>query len=313
MGMRTLYLICVSLFYLSLSLISSSLYAQTPVSQITAGDLIDPNRDWGLSYFNLSAADASLLDDGAASWNLYQFFAFNYRFDWSRRISARVAFSTQTPGAYDSRGNVRSFDTKGNDFHIVYNDFNTAELPGEWDLSSAYYLYLPTSENSRNRRWIARVRAWYNFETKLNRKTLFAIWVKPEYFFNTQKAFRRETFNTAADGSTFFRVSAANNTRATLETSAVTTYALNSTLSPQLSFGFTQTWMEDSSQLQNQTIFRDSLTIQLASWININRQLRFLAGIGNEIGLTNRSTPKTFRLFHPEENQIYVLTFWNLF
>jgi len=287
--------------------------AQQPVSQISAQDLIDANRDWGLSYFNFSSTRSGLANEGPSSWNIYQFIAFNYRFDWSRRLSIRASFTTKTPGVYDKRGNVNDFNTQPGDLHFVYNQFNLLELPHEWDLSAAYYLYLPTSENSIERRWIARTRAWFNFETKVNRRTLLAVWIRPEYFLNTQKSFRKETNNVAPDGTLFSRVRAVNNTRGTLQTSIVASYAATQIFTPQVSLGYNQTWTENSKFVRDQATYRDSLGFELATWITINRSLRLLAGYSNEVGLTNRYTSQKPRLFHADDSQYFLMTFWNLF
>jgi len=294
-------------------LLSFHAEAQEPVSQITAQDLLDAHRDWGLSYFNFSSTQAGLADEGPSSWGIYQFVAFNYRFNWSRRLSIRAPFLTQTPGVFDRRGNVRNFNTQAGDFHLVYNQFNLLELPNEWDMSAAYYFYLPTSENSIDRRWIARTRAWFNFERKLNRRTLFAVWFRPEFFLNTQKSFRRETHNLAPDGTLFSRVRATNNTKGSLQTSIVATYAVNPTFSPQLSLGYNQTWTENSEFIRDQATYRDSVGLELATWITINRTLRLLAGYSNEVDITNRFTSEEPRLLQSEDSQYFIMTFWNLF
>lgn len=289
-------------------------FAQQPISQISAQDLLDPNRDWGLSYFNFSSTQVGLANEGPSSWSIYQFIAFNYRFDWSRRLSIRAPFTTQTPGVYDRRGNVNNFNTQPGDFHIVYNQFNLLELPHEWDLSASYYLYFPTSENAIAKRWVARTRAWFNLETKLNRRTLFAVWIKPEYFINTQKSFRRETNNLAPDGTIFSRVKASNNTRGTLQTSIVTSYAVSQIFTPQITLSYNQTWTENSEFVRDQATYHDSFGVELATWITINRSLRLLAGYSNEVGITNRFTSQEPpRLFQADDSQYFIMTFWNLF
>jgi hypothetical protein len=287
--------------------------AQQPVSQISAQDLLDANREWGLSYFNFASTAANLANEGPSSWGIYQFVAFNYRFNWSERLSLRLPFTTQTPGMHDPRGNVRNFNTQRGDIHLVYNQFNLLELPYEWDMSASYYIYLPTSDNAISRRWIARTRAWFNFETKLNRRTLFAVWVQPEYFINTQKSFRKETNNLAPDGSVFYRVRAANNTKGSLQTSLVASYALNSIFTPQVTLGYNQIWTENSEFITDQATYRDSIGLQLATWITINRTLRLLAGYSNEVNMTNRFRSEEPKFLQPEDSQYFIMTFWNLF
>lgn len=287
--------------------------AQEAISQINVTNNFGGSRDWSLSYFNFSSASAELTEQGATSWNLYQYIAWNYRLDYSKRFGARVAFNTQTPGTYDRRGNVRNLETKASDVHFVYSDYNLAEFPYEWDLTGSFYLYLPTSESSQQKKWITRTRAWFNFEKKLNRKTLFAVSFRPEYYFNSQKSYRRETFNTAADGRTFHSVRANNNTLGSLDSSLSASYALSKTFSPQLSIGLNQIWMEQSEHITEQPSYRDSFNLELASWITINRQLRFLAGYSNDVGLTNRFFPEQqFQLMRPSESQFFVMTFWSL-
>ncbi|MCS6837267.1 MAG: hypothetical protein NZ480_00330 [Bdellovibrionaceae bacterium] len=289
------------------------IFGQTPISQITAVDVADPTQDWGLSYFNLASSSVELANTGASSWFSYHYLAANYRYSFSRRLSIRLPFTTTTPGVYDQRNNTRQFDTQLADIHFVYNDFQFKEFPNEWDLSASFYLYLPTSQTAKERGWFTRLRAWFNLEKKLNRRTLFAVWLKPDYYFNTQKAYRSERVRTASDGTTFTQLRAFNNQRGELETSLVLNYSFNRVLAPQVAIVYTQNFMEDSVYAFDRTTYRDSLGINVATWVQINQQLRFLVGYSTQRGLTNALPWEQGPLGAPSQSEYTLMTFWNFF
>ena len=304
----------VILVYLGMMVITYSVYAQNVLSQMAAQDLIDTNANWGLSYFNFSSTSVQLADEALSSWNIYQHIAFNYRFNWSRRVSLRLPMNTTTPGVYDQRGNVRDFESRLGDVHLVYNQFALAEFPHEWDLNATYYIYLPTSDQAKERRWLARLRAWFTFEHQLNSKTLFSVWFQPEYFLNTQKAFRNETRRVRPDGSEFISVRAQNNVQLKLSSSLVLTHTLSKVFSPQIVFEYEQTWTENSAHIVNANTYFDQIALQLGSWINVSRNFRFLVGYENSVRLTNRfGPPGQPQFFTPENSQYYIMTFFNIF
>ncbi|MCX7675480.1 MAG: hypothetical protein N2Z70_06595 [Bdellovibrionaceae bacterium] len=287
-------------------------WAQSPESQIVAQDNLFSNSPWGVSYFNFSSTSVGLAEEGMSSWNIYQYIALNRRFDWSNRLSIRVPFTTQTPGVYDSRKNVRSWNTQLNDFHVVFNQFQFLELPHEWDVSGSYYMYLPTSESSKERKWLTRLRAWWTLEHRPSRRSMVALWVEPEYFLNTQKAYRSVQVNTAPDGRTFERVFARNNMQGSLQVSLVYSYAIHNRFTPQISLYHDQQWFEDSQFVTGADTYRSALGAQFASWIQINRTLRFLAGYSTEVAQTGRFAQDA-KWFDPRNSQYFIMTFWNLF
>lgn len=287
-------------------------WSQTPTSQIFAEDQVNFSSPWGVSYFNFASSSVGLMDEGAASWNIYHHVAFNRRWDWSRRLSLRIPFFTQTPGVHDRRENVRNFSTQLGDLHAVWNHFQFLELPHEWDVNASYYLYLPTSENSQRRRWITRLRAWWTLEHRPNRRSLMAFWIQPQYFFNTQKAYRDDQPRISADGRTFQRVFARNNLQRELKLSWVFNYALNTTFTPQLLMGYNQSWFENSQFVDRGDLYRSSWELQVGTWLKVSRTLKFLAGYIHEYPVTGRFAENA-QWFDPQNSTYFVMTFWNFF
>ncbi len=303
----------ISFIFLTIFYFSIFSKAQEATSIISSStDVLNPLGNWGLSYFNFSNANLGIANTGSASWNIYQYLAWNYKFDQTQRLSLRAAFNTSTPGPYDSRGNVNSLSTKSGDAHIVYSNYSLGEYPGEWDLTGAFYAYLPTSESSLNKKWVTRLKGRFELSKKMTKKWLLTLSTEPEYYLNTQKSYRKVTQNTAADGRIYSKVYANENQKAELNSGVQASYNLNKTFIPQVKLSYNQMWNEDSDQV-NWNGYSDSINLELSSWVEVSRTLRFIVGYSNQIGLTNRSFPKEVRYFHPDESQIQVLTFWNLY
>lgn len=266
---------------------------------------------WGMSYFNFTSGEVEYVNRGGGSWNIYQYVSLNRKLSPSSKFSVRPAFNSQTAGVYDNYGNTRPMKTELSDFHVSYADYELASFPGDWELSGMFYAYLPTSESSQAKKWALRLRSWMILEKPLNRYWSIGYNAKPEYFFNTQRAYRNEKTNLSPDGREFKSVRADNNKLAKLDHYVQISRYVNRTITPQLDLGFTHEWYETSAEADSRALVSDKFKIAPNAEIQVNRQLRFIVGLENSIDVRDRRG-KPFKLFQEEDNQYYLMTFWTI-
>ncbi len=269
-----------------------------------------PLGGWGLSYFNIATADSERVNTGGASWNIYQYLSGNYKFAADQRFAVRLPFTTKTAGVYNRFGNVTPLETTLDDMHIVYNNYALASFPWEWDLSGTFYAYAPTSKRSQDKKWITRLRAWFMFQKALDRNWTVSYNIKPEYFVNSQRAYRREINDTRADGSTFTSVRAENNQQAEVQHYLEINRYWNRYFTPSLEVGFNTTWYETSDEANYSDLIREQFMISPGTWIHFSRGFRIKIGVENQHNI--RTPQKPFALFREEDNQYKLLTFWTI-
>lgn len=279
-------------------------------SAMSADDGIAEGSVWGLSYFNLTTADMKYVNRGGASWYMYQYLAFNYKFAADQRFAIKPTFSTETPGVYDDRGNTKKMKFDLGDLHVTYSNYNLANFPNEFDLSGTFYLYLPTSESSQKKKWVTRIRSWLILTRVIDQNWTIRYNAKPEYFFQTQKSFRNETTKTAADGSEFTSVRAENNKIGELDHYLEFSRYFNETFRPQFTVGFVHEWYHPSEEANYKDSLSEKLKLGLNTWIEVNRKLRFLVGVDNEVEI--RRPQGDFELFQEKDNGYFVMTFWTI-
>lgn len=287
--------------------------AQDNAHILDAIEGVSPDSDstWGLSYFNLTAANLPLVNRGGASWNIYQYLSFNYKFDGGKqRFGIRPTFITQTAGVVNSFGDTVPMETRIHDFHLTYSNYEMGTMPGDWDVSGTFYLYFPTSKSSQDKKWATHVSSWMIFDRAINRDWNITWNFKPHYWFNTQKAYRSEKTTTSPNGSSFTRVYANNN-----QTAEVTQYFeisryFNSIFTPQLSIGTQHEWYSDSNEANSNPAVTDALIVAPSTWIEVNRKLRFIFQIENQIDI--RTPKQDFQLFRESELQYLIFTFWTI-
>ncbi|MFN7728264.1 MAG: hypothetical protein ACK5P7_03835 [Bdellovibrio sp.] len=266
---------------------------------------------WGLSYFNFSSGDMEYVNRGGGSAYIYQYLSFNYKFAPDQRFAIRPAFGTETAGVYDNFGNTRPMSTKLSDLHVTYSNYNLASFPNEFDLSGTFYLYAPTSESAQKKKWAARIRSWLILKRTINRNWTVTYNAKPEYFFNTQKAYRNERENTDPAGQKFLSVRADNNKLGELDHYIEVSRYANKWFTPQLSVGWVYEWYQDSKEADSRDLVSETFKIAPSTWINVNRQLRFIVGVENQVNI-RRPSEGQFRLFREQDNQYYLMTFWTI-
>lgn len=270
----------------------------------------DQPATWGVSYFNLTAADLAQVNRGAASWNIYQYVSFNYKLSPVERIGLRPTFITTTAGVYDNYGDTRPMETRIHDFHVTYSNYEMGTMPGDWDVSGTFYLYLPTSQTAQDKKWSAHIASWMIFDRMINRDWSITWNFKPHYWFNTQKAYRKETSSEAPDGSTFNKVYAENNEMGEITQYFELSRYFNRYFTPQIAVGTEHEWYTDSNEANSKPALIENFVIAPSTWIMVNRSLRFIFQIENSINI--RNPQQEFQLFRESELQYLIFTFWTI-
>ena len=248
---------------------------------------------WGVSYFNYSTSPQEAVDKGSGSWNIYQYVSLNYKLSRNTRFHIRPAFSIQTPG-FDERDTSRPFETRDNDFHIAFSQYQMLPEGSDYDLVGRYYAYLPTTKSSQSKKWVTRLRAWMTLERYFTKDFYISYNFKPDYYVNTQKAYKTDT---SYGGKTD------NNQIGALDHYFEIGYKLNKWFYPQVDIGAMHEWYHSSDEADSMPALIEQFKIAPNTWINVTRDLRFIAGIEYDYNI------KTPRLGNPDTVTYYILTF----
>jgi hypothetical protein len=269
------------------------------------------SSNWGLSYFNLASGEAQRVNEGGASWFSYQYLSFNYRMSWSERFSIRPTVVTHTAGIKDNFGNTRPMESELGDLHLVYSNFNMMSFPGEWDLAGRFFLYLPTSKSSQNKRQIFAIRSWLTFKNVLNRYWTFQYHFEPRYFQQSQKAYRYETVNISPSGRSFNRVRSRLNQFAEVSNRIELERYFNPTITGTITAAFEHEWYHDSEQVREADLSKESFSAGLGAWVNALRSLRFKLSVDSTVNL--KKPREEDRLFTDRTTQYVLMTFWTIY
>lgn len=294
-------------------LISLSLQSSLVFAQGSSSSSIETKKEsgprWGLSYFNFSTSDASISNYNLASWNIYQYFSINYILNKNERFTFRPSFIVQTSGVMDNFGNSRGFTSFPSDFHMTYSNYELKRWNSDLNFSGTFYLYLPTTEFSQNKKWAARTSAWLILDNQISTKWKLSYNMKPDYYWLTQKSYRNEKVKTLANGGTSTDVYPDANMIGKLDHYAELTYSVSDNFSPGLAVGLIHEWYADSQWTTNK-LNTDRFKFSPNVFFRVHPQLAFITGVENKIDI--RDPKKSFSLFREEENQYYVMTFWTL-
>jgi hypothetical protein len=264
---------------------------------------------WGFSYFNLAISDAQTANYGGASWNMYQYFQTAYKANRTERYTLRYAYNTQTSG-FNRFGQTQESKTTAADLHATYSNFALAKFT-DWNLSGTFYAYAPTSESSIEKKWTARVSSWLIFENKLDRNWTLTYNSKPDYYFNTQKAYRSERETTLPDGTKIVSAKAQNNMIGKYDHYFEISRYLNKTFTPSANIGVVHEWYYPSEQANTKDSVVENFKLSLGSWVYVNSNLKFIVAADNRIDLRDRRGNEA-QLFRESEIGYTIFTFWTI-
>lgn len=295
----------------SATLPAATVAAPVNTSSTSVSGAPAPSSPWGLSYYNFGSVNSDVANYGGASWSVYQYFSLNYKMNKDERFTVRAPFTTKTSG-FGSDGQNQQMSTTAGEFQGTYSNYSLAKLPGDWNLSGTFYGYLPTSESAQEKRWAARVSSWLIFEKKINSDWTITYNAKPDYYFNTQKAYRAERpqFNRAT-GETTIVAKYYNNMIGKYDQYFELSRRINDTFTPFVASGVIHEWYYPSDQTKSGDSLVETFKVAPGTWINVNQQLRFIVAAEDRINLRDRRGGDA-RLFRDNETQYYFMTFWTI-
>lgn len=166
------------------------------------GDDADNSKIW-TTHFNLSAySETETLDKGGASWSGSSYFSFNYKIDGDERFAIRPVIYFNTPG-FNKYGDNLSSDASLGDLYFVYTHYDIIETSSDsYSLSFSQRAYLPTSENSKATKMMARSGSSLLHKFQLAKYTYLTLSHGFDYYFQSQKASLDPKVQTYPDGVT---------------------------------------------------------------------------------------------------------------
>ena len=276
---------------------------------------------WGSSYFSFTSADVGSSDYGFPAINVYNYLSAHYKFDRDQRLAIRPAWSMNTAG-FDENGNQKTSEVMLGDLHFNYSNYALGLLPGDWQLSGALKLYLPTSESSQTKKVITYLKAEVYSEKLLSRGWLLQYTAKPGYWFHSQKAYRSESsrinFRTGAEETV---VDARVNKWGELNHYFGVGNRLNSVFTPKLEMGFIHEWSYNSDQVSRSTASSNKFKISPNTEIHVSRSLWFVLGIENTFEINDSrlsaegwrsANGQNLKMFEPRDSQYFLLTFLSI-
>ncbi|MFN7454484.1 MAG: hypothetical protein ACK5RO_07470 [Pseudobdellovibrionaceae bacterium] len=282
--------------------------------------------NWRVSYFNLASAGVKELNEGASTLSMYNYFSLNYRISRQEKFSIRPAFMINTTG-FDRSGENQPMGLKTGDLYLNYSHTGLALLPGEWGLEGDFRLYLPTSESTQNKKTITYLHSWLRAEKRLGAGWKATYNFRPSYYIQSQKAYRSERETVNADGSKQLRIEARRNMLFELEQYMTVSRYVNSWFQPQFELGTVTEWYHTTNQTNRGDSVKNYVSLAPGTQITVNRQLRFIFAIDNQIEITDSKSSynsgkselswksrngKSIELFRPEQTQYLLLTFLSI-
>lgn len=263
----------------------------------------------GLSYWSLTSVGKPALIEGGASAFMYQYLSLNYRINQNERFTLRPTYIVNTAG-HNKYGDSVPLTVTPHDFHMTYSNFKMAELPHDMDLSGTFYLYLPTSEAAQERRWAFGLRSWLRLEKRLDHRWSVTYNMKPKFWALTQNAYRSSFERTRPNGDTYMDTRANANQVAEYEHYLEFARYYNKYLTPKFEVGMVHEWYANSDYASRRSSVDESLRFSFGSWINVNRQLRFIASVQNTVNIRDRYKP--FGFFRSDDTEFVLMTFLTL-
>lgn len=264
---------------------------------------------WGFSYYNLGTSTSDLVNYGGASWNVYQYFQLIYKMNSTEKFTFRTPFSTTTAG-YGPGGQTQAMATASSDIAGTYANSSFTKL-NDWNLSGTLYAYLPTSSSSLEKRWITRFSSWMILDRPVGTTQKIAYHFKPDYYVQTQKAYRTETARPGPDGSLSTSAVAQNNSIGKVDHYFEYTYFLNDTINPFVDVGVIHEWFYPSDQAASSPSLVENFKFAPGTFVNVNPQLRFLFSAENRVNLQDRKSGDA-QLFREKETVYTFMTFWTI-
>lgn len=260
--------------------------------------------DYGVSFFQFASVGATQLEDSGASVDTYNYLALNRKLTKSTRVSVRIPWLYNTPGYRGSQ--YMESKTQLHNVHVNYSDYDLGYL-GAWKVSGTGKLYFPTSEFSKVQRTIAQLRGEFFFDLPVGQYSTLKYVSKPEYHFQTQKAYIDTTIDQDNEGR-YVRDPRRTNKEAVLEHYLELNGDIKKGWKAKPKVGFIDEWSYGS---ESEKLDSRHVTYGVAGfgieW-KPSRSFNTTLGIENKTKLNEGRADRHSNLFQPENNTIFLMT-----
>jgi hypothetical protein len=252
---------------------------------------------WSYSFFSFLSAPYELpVKDRTSLIDSYNYISFNYKIDYTKRVSIRPTFNMNTTG-YDSilREDKPSKIEVG-DIYLQYADYNFALLPGNIGVLAQFRLFLPTSESSREQKTLAKLGGWFIFSRPFGDSWELNFHTKGYFYWQSQKSY---------DGGKSYP---SHTKKYKWENYFEFGKMFNEKFGFSTRFGLKMEEKHGSSVYDSEPRHTNTLITGLSFRYNYAWYLNFIFGISNEIYNVNNQEDRT--PLQPEDLEFILLTFF---
>lgn len=252
---------------------------------------------WSYSFFSFLSAPYELpVKDRTSLINSYNYVSFNYKIDYTRRITIRPTFNMNTAG-YDVIGREdKAAKIELGDLYLQYADYNFALLPGNIGVLAQFRIFLPTSESSKLQKTLAKLGGWFIFSHPFGDSWELNFHTKGYYYWQSQKSY---------DGGNSYP---SHTKKYKWENYFELGKMFNETFGFSASLGLTMEEKNGSDVYGDEARHVNTLKAGISVRYNYAWYLNFIFGIDNQIYNVNNEQDHT--LLQPDDLQFILLTFF---
>lgn len=252
---------------------------------------------WSYSFFSFLSAPYELpVKDRTSLVSSYNYVSFNYKIDYTRRVTIRPTFNMNTAG-YDVIGREdKASKIELGDLYLQYADYNFALLPGNIGVLAQFRIFLPTSESSRQQKTLAKLGGWFIFSHPFGDSWELNFHTKGYYYWQSQKSY---------DGGKSYP---SHTKKYKWENYFELGKMFNETFGFSATFGLTMEEKNGSDLYNDEARHVNTLKTGVSIRYNYAWYLNFIFGIDNQIYNVNNQQDHT--LLQPDDLQFILLTFF---
>lgn len=236
---------------------------------------------FGVSLFGLTAVPRRTLNEGGASVFTYFYPSLNYRIGSGQKFALRPVFLIDSFGK-KSNGEDISTQARPGDLRLAYSDYDMVRFGDYTTFGGSTYWDYPTSAASLDRKILSKFSGWYQLTRVITPRLTVAYNMKPEFILNSRN-------------STRFFNSMSNNRLGEWDHYLEFTYDINRTFAPVASVGYRHEFYQVDPGVSRIRKHEDFFKSGFGSWIQVNRGVRFLALVQNEVNLRARNGVGLYR------------------
>ena len=278
--------------------ISGAIFAaQEVISLQDSPSASEKKSKWGYSAFSFISAPFELpVKDRTSLMTSYNYVSFNYKLDYTRRISIRPTFNMNTAG-YDVIGREdTAAEVALGDMYLQYADYNFALLPGNIGVLAQFRIFLPTSESSREQKTLAKLGGWFIFSHPFSDGWQVNYHLKGYYYWQSQKSYLNSDTGRLSHTKQY-----------KLENYIELGKMFNETFGFSMTLNFTMEEKHGSDLYNDEARHINTLKTGITIRYNYAWNLNFIFGIDNQIYNVNNQDKHT--LLQPEDLSFILLTF----